>query len=101
MRKVRAIEKYRTENSLKHDFKYLKPILQMRIRPKYLKIIDLKIYKYVSYSELNDINNLRKNYFKGAETSKYFGMPYQNITNLNSQELIKSYYFEQKKNRLF
>ena len=71
------------------------------IDTKYLKIIDLKIYKYVSHSELNNINNLRKNYFTGAEASKYLGMPHQHITNLNSQELIKSYYFEQKKNRLF
>lgn len=33
MRRVRAIEKYRNEKSLKEDFKYLKPILQMRTRP--------------------------------------------------------------------
>ena len=72
------------------------------IDTKYLKIIDLKIYKYVSYSELNNINNLRKNYFTGAEASKYLGMPHQHITNLNSQGLIKAHYFgQEKKIRLF
>lgn len=72
------------------------------IDTKYLKIIDLKIYKYVSHSELNNINNLRKNYFTGAEASKYLGMPHQHITNLNSQGLIKAYHFGQaKKIRLF
>jgi hypothetical protein len=33
VRRVRAIEKSRNEESLREDFKYLKPILQMRTRP--------------------------------------------------------------------
>ena len=35
MRRVRTIEKYKNENSLKEDFKYLKPILQMRTCPSF------------------------------------------------------------------
>src|SRR5690606_10390768 len=36
---VRAIEKSRNEESLKEDFKYLKPILQMRTRPNFINQI--------------------------------------------------------------
>ena len=39
------LKKYRNEKSLKEDFKYLKPILQMRTRPSYQDEILLKKLK--------------------------------------------------------
>ena len=72
------------------------------IDTKYLEIIDLKIDKYVSYSDINNINNLRTDYFTGVEASRYLNMPHQHITNLHTQGLVKAYYFgQEEKIRLF
>ena len=72
------------------------------IDTKFLQIIDLKIDKYVSHSDLNNINNLRTDYFTGVEASRYLNMPHQHITNLHTQGLVKAYYFgQEKKIRLF
>lgn len=72
------------------------------IDTKFLKVIDLKIGSYIQKDILINIKKLKEEYFTGVEASKYLGMPHQHITNLQSQGLIKAYYFgKDKKIRLF
>lgn len=72
------------------------------IDTEFLKIIDLKIGKFVNKDDLIKIKELKNNYFTGAEASKHLNMPHQHITNLVKRGIIAPYYLGSRKRiRLF
>lgn len=69
----------------------------------FLNIEDLIYWKLIKHNELAEVLKLKEDFITGAEASAFLGMRHSHITNLQSQGLIKPYYFgkEDKKVRLF
>lgn len=69
----------------------------------FLHIENLVYWKLINKNELTEVLKLKEEFITGAEASTLLGMPHSHITNLQSQGLIKPYYFgkNEKKIRLF
>lgn len=69
----------------------------------FLNIKDLIYWKLIKKNELAEVLKLKEDFITGAEASALLGMCHSHITNLQSQRLIKPYYFgkTEKKIRLF
>ncbi|MCA4791195.1 TniQ family protein [Acinetobacter towneri] len=69
----------------------------------FLHIENLVYWKLINKNELTEVLKLKDEFITGAEASTLLGMPHSHITNLQSQGLIKPYYFgkNEKKIRLF
>ena len=69
----------------------------------FLNIEDLIYWKLIKKNELAEILKLKEDFITGAEASARLGMRHSHITNLQSQRIIKPYYFgkAEKKIRLF
>lgn len=69
----------------------------------FIEVSDLKYWKLVKKTQLDEIIKLKEEYLTGAEASTLLGMRHSHITNLQTQGLITPYYFGQTdhKVRLF
>lgn len=69
----------------------------------FLQIEDLVYWKLIRKNDLAEVLKLKEDFVTGAEASSLLEMRHSHITNLQSQGLIKPYYFSKtdKKVRLF